>query len=619
MNKYQKLLGFALLFGCAAHYAVGQSLDRDWRTKLSPPDFQQARFQMFQVPMADGTRLSIAVWRPDVDRQKFPTILVATPYNKFRDVKIDDATFFVQRGYVYAAYDLRGRYDSEGQAYLYGEKDGDDLNEMQTWVSAQPWSNGKIGMYGGSYLGFVQWEGALHQNPNLTALIPQVSPDDHYDNVYPSGAFQLSNSLDFLWFCCGGRTNTPIQVINWEQWYKQLPLKNMAKWAGIQNEKLWNDLLAHPDRDSYWPGPGERIAPGKNGPGKYNMIKVPTFSISGWFDQVSQATINNYIGMSKYGPEQHRAHHKLLMGPWTHGNLFQVKQGDLTFPNVAAPNGNEWRLRWFDYWLKDVRNGFDQEPPVYIYVMGADTWRNECEWPLARTRFTKYFLHSQGQANTLLGNGTLDTTAPSQEQTDRFTYDPAHPVPTLGGNVAMHPPRVGPYDQQSIELRNDVLVYTTEVLSEPVEVTGPIVLHLFASTDRVDTDFTGMIIDVHPDGYAEILQEGIIRGRYWKEFKQQNLLTPNKIYDFYIDLWSTSNLFQKGHRIRLEISSSNFPKYNTNPNTGNKFGDDAEFVVAKQTIYHDSARPSHLLLPVIPAGTLPCNGRTSEYRAAASH
>ncbi|HXN21703.1 MAG TPA: CocE/NonD family hydrolase [Candidatus Dormibacteraeota bacterium] len=601
-----KLSMGVLLLACG-HLAAGQSLDPDWQKKLSQPKYADMRFRMYQVAMPDGVKLSVAVWSPEpYKEEKLPTVLVASPYNKLSPSNIKDAEFFVLRGYVYVAYDLRGRYDSEGQAYLYGEYDGKDLDAMQSWIGKQPWSSGKIGMYGGSYLGFIQWSGAFYQNPNLTALVPQVSPDDHYDNVYPSGAFQLSNSLDFLWFCCGGRTNTPIEVMNWEKWYKHLPIRDMANWAGIQNTKLWNDLVSHPNRDDYWPGPGERISPGKNGPGKYDKILVPTFNISGWYDQVSQATINNYIGMSKYGPTERRNQHKLMMGPWVHGGLFRTEQGELKFPNQAAPNGNEWRLRWFDHLLKGMDNGFEKEPPVYIYVMGADQWRNECEWPLQRTQYTKYYLHSKGQANSLVGSGTLSTEAPGHEPVDSYIYDPKHPVPTLGGNVAMHPPRVGPYDQTATELRSDVLVYTTEPLKEDVEVTGPVVLYLHAATDRTDTDFTGKIVDVSPSGYAQILQEGIIRGRYAKTFKEQNLLTPGKIYEFYVDLWSASNVFQKGHRIRLEVSSSNFPKYDPNPNTGHKFGEDTETLVATQKIYHDKDHPSHMLLPVIATGSKPC-------------
>lgn len=587
--------------------AAPQSRDSSWEDSLSKQSYSAIKFRMYQVPMPDGIKLSTAVWTPDVEGEKFPVILIATPYNKLDEWAIHAASFFAQRGYAFVAYDLRGRYDSQGQAYLYGELDGKDLDAMQTWVAQQPWSTGKIGMFGGSYLGFIQWEGALHQNRHLTALVPEVSPDDHYDNVYPSGAFQLSNSLDFLWFCCGGRTNTPVEVMNWEKWYKQLPIKDMDAYAGIQNAKLWHDLVGHPDRDDYWPGPGERIAPGKNGPGQYHRVKAPTFNISGWFDQVSQATINNYMGMVNYGPPDLRSHHKLMMGPWTHDGLFGTQQGDLTFPNQAAPNGLEWRLRWFDHWLKGLENGFEKEPPVYVYVMGIDRWRNECEWPLKRTQYTKFFLHSDGQSNSLFGNGRLDEVPPGKEPSDTFSYDPARPVPTLGGNIASQPKYIaGPYDQTKIEMRSDVLVYTTPPLTEDREVTGPIVLRLFASTDRTDTDFTGKIVDVHPNGYAEILLEGVIRGRYWKSFKEQNLLTPDKVYEFYVDLWSTSNVFLKGHRIRIEVSSSNFPKYDRNPNTGHKFGEDAEILIARQKVYHEPGRASYVNLPIIPRGSKPC-------------
>jgi putative CocE/NonD family hydrolase len=619
MEKFSVYLwrfcAFLVVLLLVASSALAQTFMNDWQDKLSKPIYSNIRFQMFEVPMPDGVRLSAAVWRPDAEGKKFPVIMIATPYNKLRQSNIDDAKYFVPRGYVYVAYDIRGRYDSQGQAYLYGPLDGKDLSVMQTWVAHLPWSDGKIGMYGGSYLGFIQWEGALQQNPNLTALIPEVSPDDHYDNVYPSGAFQLSNSLDFLWFCCGGRTNEPIEVMDWANWYKHLPIRDDANWAGIPNTKLWDDLVTHSNDDSYYhtfvASPGERISPGKNGPGRYADVKVPTFNLSGWYDQVSQATINNFVGMVNYGPTDLGKYHKLMMGPWTHGGRFKTKQGQLTFPNQAAPNGNEWRLRWFDYWLKGMKNGFENQPPVTIYIMGADVWRQECEWPLKRTQYTNYYLHSGGRAQTLLGDGTLQTMPPRSEPADHFTYDPSRPVPTLGGNVAMHPPRVGPYDQTATELRSDVLVYTTPPLKEDVEVTGPVILHLFASTDRTDTDFTGKLVDVYPDGYAQILLEGVIRGRHRNSFRWEELLKPGKIYDFYVDLWSTSNVFKKGHRIRIEVSSSNFPKYDRNPNTGHKFGEDAEILVAHQTIYHDAEHPSHVVLPIIPLGSKPCAGRVT--------
>jgi uncharacterized protein len=602
-----------VLIAAGTRAAHGQGFMSDWQSKLSKPTYSDVRFQMYEVPMPDGVKLSAAVWHPNVSGKKFPVIMIATPYNKFggdRGENVPNALFFATRGYVYVAYDIRGRYDSQGQAYLYGPQDGKDLNVMQSWAGERPWSSGKIGMYGGSYLGFIQWEGALHDNPHLAALIPQVSPDDHYDNVFPSGAFQLSNSLDFLWFCCGGRTNEPINVMDWSNWYRHLPIIDDARWAGIPNTKLWHDLVAHPNDDNYYhtfvQSVGERIAPGKIGPGRYNQIEVPTFNISGWYDQVSQATINNYMGMAKNGPPRLRKYQKLMMGPWTHGGLFKTHQGQLTFPNQAAPDGNEWRLRWFDYWLKGIDTGFEKQPPVLIYVMGINQWRQECEWPLARTQYTKLYLHSGGLANSRLGDGTLSMVVPPNEPTDKFTYNPSNPVPTLGGNVAMHAPRVGPYDRRAIELRSDVLVYTTAPLQKNVEVTGPVILHLFASTDRLDTDFTGELVDVYPSGDAQILLEGVLDARHRNSFRTEELLTPRKIYDFYVDLWSTSNVFLKGHRIRIEVSSSNFPKYAANPNTGHRFGMDSEVLIAHQTVYHDNQHASYVTLPIIPTESEPC-------------
>jgi uncharacterized protein len=581
-----------------------------WQDQLSQPTYADIRFRMFQVAMPDGVKLSAALWRPDIEGVKFPVILVATPYSKLRESFLKDSQFYSKRGYAYVTYDLRGRYDSQGSSYLYGAQDGNDLDVMMSWAATQPWSNGKIAMYGGSYHGFIQWEGALKHNPHLAALIPEVSPDDHYDNIYPSGAMQLSNSLALLQNCCGGHTNVPSQVMDWEKWYRHLPLKDLASYAGIQNTNLWNDLLANTQRTPYWPGVGERIAPGKLGAGKYDQVKVPTYNISGWYDQVSQATINNYMGMVAHGPKELRGSHRLLMGPWTHGGLFKTKQGDITFPAQAAPNGDEFRLRWFDMYMKGIDSGFGNEEPVKIYVMGADRWRGECEWPLERTKYTNYYLHSGGRANSLLGDGDLSTAAPGDEHNDAFVYNPNSPVPTLGGNVNMNPSRVGAYDQTAIELRSDVLVYTTSPLEEDVEVTGPVIVKLFAATDRTDTDFTGKLIDVDPDGYARILLEGIIRGRFNKSFREQNLLTQHQVTEFYIDLWSTSNLFRKGHRIRIEVSSSNFPKYDRNPNTGHAFGADAEMVPAHQQVFHDRRYPSHVILPVIPAGSGPCQART---------
>ena len=586
--------------------AGAQSPTAGWRDKLSRY-YGATTFHMYSVPMADGVVLSVAVWRPEAPGEKVPAIMIATPYNKLAPRYVEQGVYFAHHGYAYVAYDKRGRYDSDGEVSRYGPKDGEDLNAMQDWAARQPWSSGKVGTLGGSASGLVQWLGALYRNPHLAAMIPEVAPDDHFYNTFPDGAFQLSNGINALFGSSGARTNTPPDVIeDWDKWYRFLPLKDLPDYIGIKNSHIWRWEVAHPLREDAWPGIGEHPAPGHVGPGKYDGIRVPTFNLTGWYDQTLTSVIASFLNMQRNGPPELRETHKLMIGPWTHSALFQTGQGQLVYPAQAAPNGLEWRLRWFDRHLKGIDNGLEREPPVYIYVMGADQWRNECEWPLARTKYLDYYLHSSGRANTSLGDGALSAGLPQGEAPDRFTYDPNDPVPTLGGNVAMQPPRVGPYDQRPIELRNDVLVYSTPPLVEDVEVTGPVVLRLYASTDRTDTDFTGKLIDVHPNGFAQILTEGIIRGRYRNSFTQTTLLTPGAPTEFYIDLWATSNVFRKGHRIRLEVSSSNFPKYDRNPNTGDKFGENARLLPAKQTVYHDAAHPSRLVLPVIAAGSRPC-------------
>ncbi len=575
---------------------------RDWREMLSEPVFHgQLKMEVAEIRARDGIILRALIYRPEA-QGKFPVMMINTPYDKMRPDYVSWAQYFAERGYASVIADVRGRYDSEGENYLYGPHDGPDLYDIQSWAAAQAWSTGKIGTTGGSYLGFVQLEGAMEGNPHYTCMTPMVSPDDHYDNVYPSGAFQLSNSVNLAWIL-GKRTNqNPDAVLDWQKIYRYLPLKDLDTKAMGLRAQFWSDWLRHPMRDDYWPGPGRRIAPGKNGPGEYHRINVPSYNISGWYDQVSQATINNYVGMVRYGPETLRAKHRLMMGPWTHGISFGInrKQGDLEFPPHAAPDMKLKVQRWMDHWLKGIDTGMLEEPPVEIYVMGADQWRLEKEWPLARTAYTKYYFHSSGRANSVLGDGSLSTALPQSEPADNFIYDPENPVPTLGGNVSMKPASAGPYDQRPIELRADVLVYTTPVLTADIEVTGPVSVELYAATDARDTDFTGKLVDVWPNGYAQILLEGVIRARYRESFEKAKLIVPGEVQKYFIDLWSTSNLFRKGHKIRVEISSSNFPKYDRNPNTGHAFGEDAEIRTARQTIYHDTSRPSHILLPVIP-------------------
>jgi hypothetical protein len=304
--------------------------------------------------------------------------------------------------------------------------------------------------------------------------------------------------------------------------------------------------------------------------------------------QVRQKSMNRLARRNQY----------VVMGPWGHGPDV-TKLGELSFGDRARLGLGELQFKWFQYWLNGAETGVEDWPPVYLFVMGRNKWRAENEWPLARTEFTRWYLHSGGDAQTRTGHGTLSTQEPGDEPADTFVYDAAQAVPTKGGNNLMGPP-VGPFDQSELEERSDILVYTSAPLQEPVEVTGPVRMVLYASSTAPDTDFTGKLVDVHPDGQAYNLCDGIIRARYRESYTEPTLILPGKIYRYEIDLWVTSNEFQPGHRIRVEVSSSNFPRFDRNPNSGKPFGTDVELLSATQTIYHDAQHPSHLLLPVIP-------------------
>lgn len=302
------------------------------------------------------------------------------------------------------------------------------------------------------------------------------------------------------------------------------------------------------------------------------------------------------------GNDLARRNQRLLIGSWAHILHYTVPTsggtGDIDFGPEARIELHDYLLRWFDYWLKDIDTGVMDEPPVRIFVMGENRWRNEQEWPLARTHYTRYHLHAEAPANTRSGGGILSTSPPGDEPPDSYTYDPNNPVATYGGNTLIIPQGVA--DQRPVEDRQDVLVYTSQVLERDLEVTGPINVHLFASSSAVDTDFTAKLVDVRPDGYAQNIQDGIIRPRFRTSKTEPSLIEPGQIYEFVIDLWATSYLFKTGHQLRVEISSSNFPRFDRNPNTGAPIGQGDQLEVAGQTVYHREDFPSHIVLPIIP-------------------
>ncbi|HEY9576764.1 MAG TPA: CocE/NonD family hydrolase, partial [Pseudobacillus sp.] len=338
---------------------------------------------------------------------------------------------------------------------------------------------------------------------------------------------------------------------------------------------------------------------------EYEALQLPAFHLGGWYDCFIGPTIENYTEMKKTNDETVNCQ-KLIIGPWGHG-LFSAMQGERFFGVHASGDWidleediTDLHIRWFNHWLKGIDTGLTTEPPIKIFVMGINEWRNETEWPLERTEYTKFYLHSNGQANTKNGDGYLSTMKPFDEQSDTFTYDPENPVPTKGGSTLFSGPlTMGPFDQSDIEEREDVLVYTSAPLSRAVEVTGPVKVKLWASTDAKDTDFTAKLVDIAPSGKAFILTEGIVNTRYRNGYQPEKELS-GEIVEYEIDLWATSNVFLPGHRIALEVSSSSFPQYAPNRNTGKTTIESKQAVEALQTIYHNEQYPSHIILPIIP-------------------
>jgi uncharacterized protein len=552
-----------------------------------------------KVPMRDGVRLSVNLFLPDTGG-RFPVIFQRMPYGASGR---DPGEFYARRGYAFVIQDCRGRHDSEGEFYPFRDDTPDGLDSLD-WICAQPWSNGRIGMFGPSYLGAVQWAVAVKRHPALQAIAPNVIPCDFWKSGYwRNGAFSLA--LNALWTCLEISSRTSdlglIPSYDLDALFRHLPLSTLDSFAGRPCE-FWQDFLGHSQYDDYW----RRMSVVH---GHFDEVATPAFVMCGWYDYYPSEAFDALRGMRTQARGGARAHSRLIMGPWSHLISLSPTLGEVDFGAPSCLDINSLALRWFDCLLRDMDTGILDEPPLTIFVMGINEWRQETEWPLARTRFTDFFLHSSGSAGGRVEDGGLRLEQPGNEPPDQFTYDPENPVPTLGGNHsicwsdAFHVIRPGPFDQRAVEARPDVLTYTTARLDADTEVTGPVVLHLFAATDGPDTDWTAKLVDVHPDGRAMNLTEGNIRARFRRSIHDPpELLDPGRVYEYTIELQPTSNVFLEGHRIRLEVSSSNFPLWDRNPNTGHAQGQDAELRAARQTILHDARRPSRLVLPVIPPG-----------------
>lgn len=562
-----------------------------------------------EARMGDGVILRADIYRPETD-EALPVLLQRTPYGKGFS-QIPFALMAVERGYAVVIQDTRGRWASDGDGYplIHEKQDGYDTVE---WVARQPWSNGKVGMFGASYVGYTQFAAAVTQHPALKTIIPTVTFCDTRHVSYTDGAFCLGvmlswNLMSTAMMDITRQTDESQKQAMMDELirladgmatadtFAHLPLTDLQLVGSTGT--FFSDALKNPPSSDYWQ---QMYCP----PDK---IRIPALHIGGWYDIFVNYTLSDFTDICTQGnPSQ-----KAIIGPWLHGPMDGLV-GEVDF-GLRASNATvlveEIQLRWFDYWLKGIENGIMDESPLRIFVMGENRWRDEPEWPLPNTKYTPFHLHSQGKANTRHGNGTLSRDIPPDEPFDTFSYDPRNPVPTRGGGLCCWQAALpaGAFDQRQIEDRPDVLVYTSAPLEEDLEITGPMEAHIWATSSAPDTDFTAKLVDVSPcpndnlacGGFARNVQDGILRTRH-RLPGEDVLLKPGEVYEFVIDLGVTSNVFKAGHRIRLEISSSNFPRFVPNPNTGETPGMGKTLVPALQTIFHDSEHPSYVLLPVVP-------------------
>ena len=552
------------------------------------------------VKMRDGVTLRADIFRPKADG-KFPVLLQRTPYDKNNEVSMGLAG--AARGYVVIVQDVRGRYTSEGEWYTFKHESDDGYDTIE-WAAALPYSDGRVGMFGGSYVGATQMLAAIAYPPHLAGICPVATASNYHENwTYQGGAFEQ-------WFneswTSGLAQNTVYRdIVNqtnplkgmWTLPLTSYPLLNFPATSGVptssaERAPYFLDWLAHPTYDDYW----KKVSIEEH----FADINVPILHIAAWYDIFLGGSLRNYMGIKAHGGENARKGQHLLVIIGGHAGGGR-KIGEVDFGPEAAFDEDAVTLNWYDFLFKGAQNEFAGKP-VKLFVMGTNQWREEDDWPLARARSTKYFLHSSGKANSLRGDGTLFTTASRSENSDQYVYDPAKPVPTIGGPLCCDANHLkpGPLDQRPAEAREDVLVYSTTPFTQDTEVTGPVSLELYAKSSAVDTDFTAKLVDVWPDGFAQNLTEGIIRTSYRDSNVTASLLNPGQVYKFNLDLWATSNVFKKGHVLRLEISSSNFPRFDRNVNTGEQGSTGQHFVSATNVIYHDAEHPSALVVPIVP-------------------
>ena len=573
----------AIVFAVSARWGAAQN-DRTWEVSVE---------RGATALMRDGVTLRADIYRPKGDG-KFPVLLQRTPYDKSQDILFGLKA--AAKGYVVVVQDVRGRYTSDGEWYVFKHESDDGFDTVE-WAAKLPYSDGRVGMFGGSYVGATQMLAAISHPPHLAGICPIVTASNYHNGwTYQGGAFEQwfneswtsGLAQDTLNRATKANTNArkAVDVLP----LRQYPLFNGDPAAQQQTTALapyFNDWLDHPGYDEYW----KRWSIEEN----YDSIQVPALTVAAWYDIFQGGALKNYQGMlTKAGNANARGKQRLLVIIGGHAGIGR-QIGDRDFGPEAEYNEDDTVLEWYDYLFYGVQNHYATGKPVRIFVMGTNAWRDEDAWPLARAKQTKFFLKSENSG------GVLATTAATGKDADTYVYDPTNPVPTVGGPLCCDSQHLapGPQDQRTVEARPDVLSFSTPSLTQDTEVTGPVTLELYAASSAVDTDFTAKLVDVWPNGYAQNLTEGILRASYRNSDSKPEALKPGQVYPLHIDLWSTSNVFLKGHKIRLEVSSSNFPRFDRNLNTGKSAATSAETVKATNTIYHDTSHPSALTLPIV--------------------
>jgi putative CocE/NonD family hydrolase len=558
--------------------------------------------------MRDGVTLATNLYRPE-GVAKCPVILIRTPYKK-EPLELK-GRYYARRGYAVAVQDCRGRFRSGGEwePFIHEAKDGYDTIE---WLAAQPWSTGKVGMIGGSYVGWVQWWAASQRPPHLVTIIPNVSPPDPFFNLpYEYGVFFLWGNIwwaDVLQSAAtadiSGAALAKIGEKKYAKLLRALPVVDLDKAVLGKENPYWRAWVEHPTNDAYW----ERA----NFLDRLRDVNLPVFHQSGWFDGDGIGTKLNYLRMAGH---KHAAQ-KLVLGPWGHTDEAMRTHGERDFGPAALLDLPRAYLRWFDFWLKGVDNGITREPLVSLFVMGSNEWVHGDAYPLPQTKFEKWYFAGGGKANTSKGDGRLSRTPPPAGQpADRYTYDPADPTPDPAYYEEEDDKPDGEKKPKSSEeqeakekahhekvasSRKDLLVYTSEPLAEAYTFAGPLSAVLYAASSAKDTDWFVRLVDVDEKGKLLTLGTGKIRARFRQSMKEPTLLEPGKIYEYTLDLWHTGITIPAKHRLRVEVSSASFPLFSRNLNTGGHNEKDTNFVTAEQTVYHTAEYPSHVLLPAIP-------------------